>query len=106
MAPFDNSPLPSETTQGPVIRDEVEIFSLRGLRDWLRTQEPATTYPFLDCGGDCLFGRYLAARGRAWSLLDYMQMGNERRFLVAADKPHTYGAALSRCEKALEGMKG
>jgi len=97
-------------------------FTTEALAEWLRAQPPKTTYDFYSISG-CLLAKFGQAqgfpRGHSGSYSFCPEHGNmERVYLeedasrVARDEPHTYGAALARCEKiiaarsALTGTSG
>ena len=97
-----------------------DIFSLEGLRDWLRTQPPHGTYCFSNTSG-CLLFQYLTARGipvrsvGGWTYRD--ADGKSHNFpdydpeaidptqgplnQVSVGNPRTFGAALTRCAALL-----
>ena len=93
---------------------QADIFSLEGLRDWLRTQPPQKMYNFNDCFGGCLLGQYLAARGvgRGKPGYDYPRMADVATGIaggshisVACAWPRTIGAALARCEALIAAQE-
>lgn len=84
-----------------------DVFSLEGLRDWLRTQPGERSYNWHDCKGGCLLSTYLAARG-ANLIEDYVWLSSVKvagEYVdlggLACSSPHTYAAALARCEEAI-----
>jgi hypothetical protein len=81
-----------------------DVFSLEGLRDWLKTQDKSTEYEYFNCEGRCLIGQYCAARGVDWRdafLTDRIPL-ELRLVSVAFGRRATFGAALSRCEAAIK----
>jgi hypothetical protein len=96
-----------------------DVFSLEGLRDWLKTQDPNEGYVWENCRGGCLLGLYLIAHG--YNMEHYIKLAKtptherlpERISLglsyeitdvgrIAMRRPHAFGAALSRCEAAIK----
>ena len=90
------------------------VFSLRGLIAWLETQDPATTYKFIE-PDKCLLAKYTMAVGGKcdWLHSEYV-VGHARqgvctgelgvlRGVVQAVLPAdlTYGAALNRAREIL-----
>ena len=118
MAPFDGDVTEFEQVTKP------NVFSVEGLRDWLRTQDPNERYCYV-ASGSCLLHRYLTAQGvpvrsvgpygyhiegRAAltpfpdGRLDCIAVGLLPDGSVshrARAKRHTFGAALSRCDAYL-----
>ena len=89
--------------QGFEIETKPDVFSLEGLIAWLELQPPLTAYDFLDCGGQCLIGRYLiATTGKMWREhgLPWGHLPFDLR-MVAVGRGHTYGAALDRARELL-----
>jgi hypothetical protein len=91
-----------------------EVFSLEGLRDWLKTEPPTKVYCYSNLG-DCLIHRYLCAFGLDGSSEYSHFMDTQIRLEIAGDFSHcwqnraadyTYGAALDRCNKAIAARKG
>ena len=91
-----------------------EVFSLAGLRNWLKTLPLEGGYNFNDCIGGCLLGQYLAARGvgRGKPGYDYPRMADVATGIaegshisVACAWPRTNGAALARCEALIEARQ-
>ena len=88
---------------------QADVFSLEGLRDWLRTQPPKERYDYYLCDGNCLLDQYMAARGIPhrsphW---DYTRMSDVGGRPISAGTiaclyPRTKGAALARCEAEIE----
>jgi hypothetical protein len=82
-----------------------EVFSLEGLRDWLKTMPADGAYNYWNCDGGCLLGLYLIARGqpekRPHSEFVRRFGGGSPFGIVALEHPRTFGAALQRCEAAL-----
>ena len=86
-----------------------EVFSLEGLRDWLRTKPILDVYRY-SSGENCLitqfasavFGKYTLSLhpDTSFSVENSISMTQEMRW-VAADWPHTFGAALERCNRAI-----
>lgn len=99
--------------------DEIQIgktrpaaFTLQDFIAWLETLDPAQEYDFTHCGGECLMGLYMAARGRAWGngLISYgsnywlsceQVFGKPAEAGVLFMSPRTFGAALARARAAL-----
>lgn len=86
-------------------------FTTEALADWLRSQPPETEYDFYDISG-CVLAKFGQSqgfpKGHSGANSFCPEYGNmERAFLeddssrVARDEPHTYGAALARCEKII-----
>jgi hypothetical protein len=78
--------------------------SLLSLVAWLKTKDPAQSYPFRCTDGKCLFSQYLnQAFGYDPDPVDADTSAPWRRlhhhyFSVASQTPHTFGAALIRAE--------
>ena len=68
-----------------------DVFSLEGLRDWLKTQDKSTEYEYFNCEG----------RWRDAFLTDRIPL-ELRLVSVAFGRRATFGAALSRCEAAIK----
>lgn len=116
MAPFDGTSF--KDYAAPETREVPEIFSVEGLRDFCRTKLADAEYCFLDNGG-CLLHQYYSHRGLpvknvlgfgAWRDTDNVVHGSMVAFeepwqktigRIAGITPHTFGAALSRCEAYL-----
>lgn len=93
--------------------------SLKSLIGWLETMPEEGTYNFNDCNGCCLIGQYMHAMGIAWegaparatgdwtdssyAKVGWKLFGYMNPLRVAADKPHTFGAALERACKWRRG---
>lgn len=101
--PFDASPIESKP----------DVFSLEGLIAWLEKQNPELAYCYFKTGG-CLLYTYLADHrvpvrsvgGDYWRDRDWKEHPFPEAFAkIAAKRPHTFGAALSRARTAL-GEKG
>lgn len=88
-------------------------FTLADFIAWLETQNPAETYDFHNCEGECLIGQYMAARGREWGWsgnfgkVDPYKQSCDEVFgcqsiaaLVLLPVPRTFGAALERARLA------
>lgn len=78
-----------------------DVFSVTGLRDWLRTMPPRGTYNWHDCRGGCLIGLYALAHGyeaQTWDKVHTWFFHRERALSIASRTPHTFGAALNRAE--------
>jgi hypothetical protein len=93
---------------GDVTKFEADVFSVEGLRDWLRTMPPEGKYNWWNCKGQCLYGIYYAAQGLPW--YDGGRQAYETRrgdiaeqAAIALPTPWTFGAALARCEAYLAG---
>lgn len=56
MAPFDGDVTQYEVQPKP------DVLSVKGIRDWLRTQDPTERYCYEESGA-CLLHRYLTAQG-------------------------------------------
>ena len=98
---------------------QADVFSLEGLRNWLRMQPPLGRYCYTDIGG-CLLYQYLRAQEvpvrevGGWIYSDIE--GKRHKFpgpagpsnllnQVSLNTPHTYGAALARCEAEIEARE-
>lgn len=88
-----------------------DSLTLPPLVAWLETQPADKAYCFDDIGG-CLLFHYLTGRGHRNVIVggtnvdfdDLREVRLPRSFRdVAHDYPRTYGAALSRARKALQG---
>jgi hypothetical protein len=84
--------------------------SLAGLIAWLETQSAEHSYHYMDCDGMCLFGQYMASLGIKWRadpagglITPYWHtlkaVGGFEAQTIAANAPHTFGAALDRARK-------
>lgn len=89
-----------------------DVFSLQSLAAWLRTKDPEEEYDYMNCDGGCLIGQYLiAVTGKSWReqgiwygqivenhpAYEWVASGESYR-----SEGHTFGAALARCEAALQ----
>ena len=74
-------------------RAKPDVFSVEGLRDWLRTQDPSVTYDYEDAK-TCLVARWTG------KILFSHQIPLPIRY-IANEVPQTFGAALSRCDAYL-----
>ena|SRR6185312_4783482 len=108
MAPFDGD----VTEHEALVQPKPDVFSVEGLRDWLRTQDPAREYDWCEFpsgpNGGCLLSQYLRARGynpfRDYDRLSLVCAGDGDSDLdrkIALPKPWNVGAALSRCDAYL-----
>lgn len=87
---------PATYTEAPT--KQADVFSLEGLRDWLRTQNPIREYQYWSCG-NCLAAQYLEAKGaRGDRLLHEVFPDDSSYGKIAAKLPWSFGAALARCE--------
>ena len=100
MAPFDGDVTEFEQVTKP------DVFSVEGLRDWLRTQDPAREYNIGD-NHSCLLARWL---GKEVLIIGYDNPTATRARVygenplwreIAAKSPFTFGDALSRCDAYL-----
>ena len=118
--------MPLDDTTGLLDRkDKVkpEVFSIEGLRDWLLTKDPSTTYDYYNCVGSCLIHTYLRECGAdqpnrdkaytkfAEACLPYpaseIGSGDWAAYgLRLMSREWTYGAALARCEAYLSTTSG
>lgn len=101
-----------------------DVFSLAGLIAWLKTQDPATEYCFIDGTGEiggCLWHRYFMARGFKNVYVfsggvcaddtNWTFPGNSSPYAsgtvvnqIGSGHPRTFGAALKRAESCAMGM--
>lgn len=88
---------------------QADIWSLEGLRDWLRTQPAQIEYDFTEAD-TCPLTRYFAAFGLkkngafTYGGRELHTPGAKTRpplIQVVGTFPYTYGAALTRCEAEL-----
>ena len=102
----------------PIEITEKPDLSVRGLMQWLETQDGATEYDWLDCYG-CLAHKYLVAlglRGRTSQQQEnpkYLPMLLSSAFgeynayvVIGCADPWTFSAALLRCKEYLERSGG
>lgn len=82
--------------------------SLKRLISWLETMPARQTYVYHDCGGACLYSRYLIAQGLGDGLTsespgrqNWLDLHDGPFFNIAFNLPHTFGGALKRARKAL-----
>ena len=84
--------------------------TLEGLIEWLERQPGEGAYEWFECSGDCLIGQFMTATGNDWleGVLNYSTFVNtfdETTGVciqsIAAELPHTFGAALLRARAAL-----
>jgi hypothetical protein len=86
----------------PKWENPAEIFSLKGLINWLERQDPAQKYKFHDCAGRCLISQYLTTQGLTgnWKT-NYERFPYHLCMSIAAQSPYTFGAALERARSEL-----
>lgn len=86
-----------------------DVFSLESLIAWLETKPARATYCWVETG-TCLFSQYGEAMGLgngSSTAYDAVVSGFMRnpsirfRWSVACEKPHTFGAALSRTRQQM-----
>ncbi len=84
------------------VETKPDVFSLEGLIAWLETQDPATTYCWVD-GGHCLLAQYAKAVGSTYLKVTVGLNGGRHGEPdgIAILRPWTYGAALERARKLL-----
>lgn len=89
------------------VQTKPDVFSLENLIAWLEKQPTTAVYNYVDCGGRCLFGQYMAAHGFPWKMvigMNILDTGGDDGFRfkqfvydrIATQKPWTFGAALER----------
>lgn len=111
---------------GSTYMTKPDVLSVRSLRDWLRQQDGSEWYCF-DSTGGCLLANYLRAMGLPCKVVifggwtadphntasdysyklfpgaaDYCDHENPLN-KIAETLPHTYAAALARCNEYLQG---
>lgn len=88
------------------VQPQVDIMSTASLIAWLEKQPTDGTYPFND-PYRCLLAQYLHENGKPWAILGQFSFYPDggwgdhevlpKAFVkVAAQMPHTFGAALAR----------
>lgn len=89
---------------------KVDPYSLTGLIAWLSTMPAEERYNYEDNVGGCLAAQFCNAIGREYQrdFADRFRRGtvNRQVELIALRHPHTFGAALKRAQRALEGSAG
>lgn len=86
--------------------DPTKVFDVKNLAEWLRKQDPKTTYYYYDTN-DCLLERYGKQRWRlesGWRYADtYFKESKDCRWIsVPHSSTGTYGEALARAEYFLK----
>lgn len=96
----------------PLKAARAKPFTLPHLVSWLETKNPSETYCYTD-GGRCLVAtyykefepRFCACDPDVWYDSEQNEFGLPRGFdCIACSAPHTFGAALSRAQAALERL--
>ena len=96
-----------------------EVFSVEGLRDWLRTMPRRKRYCYANAGY-CLIARFMLAHGAKLPNVGGFSYGDDsanspfpKNALlpdgmsdIAVNEPYTFGAALARCEAYLSTTSG
>ena len=71
---------------------------------WLETMPAQETYDYTDCKGVCLYSQYMVAHGvpheRCFEGEENAKFGYHVYRHVAVQRPWTFGAALSRAQRA------
>lgn len=75
--------------------------SLADLVAWLETMPPEGEYNFANCQGACLIGQYMAHVGVDWyghgnPYCETLAAIGDRKQIICATRPYTFGAALDR----------
>ena len=81
--------------EGGKTENKADVFSLESLIAWLEKQPADGEYCYHDLNGHCLICQYLTSHG-----VDFHEYGlfmdSEARTEIAAERPWTFGAALTR----------
>ena len=89
--------------QKPKVAD---VFSLESLIAWLETKDPDAWYSFNNCKGACMLDQYANAMRIPRSFTRYSDLDRafdgEAGYRIAVERPHTFGAALTRARKAAQ----
>lgn len=88
-------------------KPKTEVFSINGLVEWLKKQNPRKRYNYQCCNGGCLAGLYLASVSdrSPYDLCDgdpfLSVFGGDMLSYgeIASTRPWTFGSALKRAEK-------
>lgn len=89
---------------GKQVETKADPLTLEALVAWMETQSPDKTYRWSCSKGGCLLGLYGHATGCKWRSF-HTDLSNRGQLSIAADFPHTFGAALERARAALSSTK-
>lgn len=89
----------------PQVEPKADPFTLDSLIAWLETKDPVEEYVWFNLKGSCLLSQYSCAHGGSpWYVKHF---GGEEKCQpfenMAFDRPHTFGAALTRARSIKAG---